>query len=176
MDITPYAERLRADLAQTATAGDEQVRAAAERLATALDPALRLALMEVLSEAAAEITSAMRAGGVEARLRGRDIEFAVLEAAPAAPSATAPDREDDDTDEGTLARITLRLPEAVKNRAEELAAKGGQSLNTWIVQALRRATRNGAVEVDIDLSSIPFRDHDFPFGRHGSPRRMSGWV
>ena len=29
MDITPYVDRLRADLAQTAAAGDEQVRTAA---------------------------------------------------------------------------------------------------------------------------------------------------
>ena len=63
MDITPYVDRLRADLAQTAAAGDEQVRTAAERLALALDPAMRLTLMEVLSEASAEITAGMRNGG-----------------------------------------------------------------------------------------------------------------
>jgi len=176
MDVTPYADRLRADLAQTAAAGDEHVQAAAERLASALDPALRLTLMEVLSEAAAEITSAMRTGGVEARLRGRAIEFAVLEPAAPVAGAAAPEAEDADTDEGVLARLTLRLPESVKNRAEELAAKGGQSLNTWVVQALRRATREGAVNVDIDLSSIPLFDQDFPFGTKGGPRRMSGWV
>lgn len=175
MDITPYAERLRADLAQTAAAGDEHVQAAAERLASALDPALRLALMEVLSEAAAEITSAMRSGGVEARLHGRAVDFAVVEPAlPAAPPP--PETEDADTDEGVLARLTLRLPESVKNRAEELAAKGGQSLNTWVVQALRRATRESAINVDIDLASIPLFDQDFPFGTKGAPRRMSGWV
>jgi hypothetical protein len=175
MDIAPYADRLRADLVQTAAAGDDHVRAAAERLASALDPALRLALMEVLSEAAAEITSAMRTGSVEARLHGRAIDFAVVAPAPA-PAPAAAEADDAEEDEGVLARLTLRLPESVKNRAEELAAKSGQSLNTWVVQALRRATREGAVDVDIDLSSIPLFGQDFPFGRKGGPRRMSGWV
>jgi predicted HicB family RNase H-like nuclease len=36
--------------------------------------------------------------------------------------------------------VTVRLPEAVKRRAENLAQAAGQSLNTWIIHALRRAT------------------------------------
>ena len=43
-------------------------------------------------------------------------------------------------DEGDTSRITLRLPEPLKGRAEELAAQRGQSLNTWIVNAVRAAT------------------------------------
>lgn len=173
MDLAPYVDRFRTDLAHTAAAGDADLRAAAERLLTALDPALRLSLMEVLSEAAAEITSAMPAGGVEARLHGREIDFVLSAPAPVAPTNPP---EGEDGDEGELARLTVRVPETIKARAEELAAKGGQSLNTWIVAALRRATRDSAVEPDLDLSSVPFGALDFPFGKHGGPRRMSGWV
>jgi hypothetical protein len=176
MDITPFAERLRADLAQTAAAGDDVVRAAAERLTGAVDPALRLTLMEALSEAAAEITSAMRGGSVEVRLSGRDVEFVVSEASGHPEPATSTPVEEEPDDEGALARITLRIPESIKSRAEELAAKGGSSLNTWIVNVLRQATREHAVNIDIDLSSIPFLDQDFPFGKKGGPRRMTGWV
>ena len=183
MDITPYVERLRHDLAQAAAAGDEQVRDAAERLGLALDPSLRLALMEALSQAAAEITTEMRAGSVDVRLAGRDLEFVVEHAEPAtpaqAPAPQAPLAEDDEED-GATARITLRLPESVKARAEELAAKTGSSLNTWIVNVLRTATRDGAINIDIDLSSIPFLEGGDPFGpgrggRRGT-RRMTGWV
>jgi len=118
----------------------------------------------------------MRGGSVEARLSGRDVEFVVSEpAVHPEPAATAP-VDDDTDDEGTLARITLRIPESIKTRAEELAAKGGSSLNTWIVNVLRQATREHAVNIDIDLSSIPFLDQDFPFGKKGGPRRMTGWV
>lgn len=177
MDITTYAERLRTDLARTAAGGSDEIRAAAERLSDSLEPALRLSLMEVLSEAAAEITSSMRSGSVETRLHGRDIEFVVEEAAPATPPAAAPPTDEDD-DEGNLARITLRLPESIKTRAEELAGRHGHSLNTWIVNVLRTATRENGLNIDIDLSSIPFLDKNagFPFGKSGGPRRMSGWV
>ena len=78
MDITPYVESLRHDLAAAAEAGGPEAKAAAERLALALDPAVRLALMDALSQAAAEITSrAPRrlrrrpAPGPRAAVRGR---------------------------------------------------------------------------------------------------------
>jgi hypothetical protein len=183
MDITPYVERLRHDLGQAAAAGDQEVRDAADRLTLALDPSIRLALMEALSQAASEITTEMRAGSVEVRLTGRDLEFVVEEAPVAEPSsaaAAAPPGLDEEADDGATARITLRLPESVKAKAEELAGKTGSSLNTWIVNVLRSATREGAINIDIDLSSIPFLEGNDPFGPgrggHRNNRRMSGWV
>ena len=182
MDITPYVERLRHDLAQAAAAGDQQIREAADRLTLALDPSVRLALMEALSQAAAEITTEMRAGSVDERLAGRDLEFVVEHPAPGGPAAAAPPAAagDDEDDDGAVARITLRLPESLKTRAEELAAKTGSSLNTWIVNVLRQATREGAINIDIDLSSIPFlegADHFGPGrGERRGTRRMTGWI
>ena len=173
MDINPYVERLREHLAASAAAGDEQIRTAADRLTHALDPSMRLALMEALSQAAAEITSEMRAGSVDVRLNGRDLEFVVDEAVPEqqpSPEAVLP--EEDENDAAT-ARITLRLPENVKARAEEFASRSGSSLNTWIVNVLRGATREGAINIDIDLSSLPFGP-DGSGGRRN--KRMTGWV
>lgn len=175
MDVSPFVDRLRDDLAQAAAAGDHGVQAAAERLLTALDPALRLSLMEVLSEATAEITSCMRAGSVEARLRGREIDFVLDNGSSAVPVARhEPDGPDDD--EGDLARLTVRIPEAIKARAEELAAKSGQSLNAWVVGALRRATRDDGGDIDLDLPGPSVGGRDFPPTQHGGPRRMSGWI
>lgn len=181
MDITPYVERLRHDLAQAAASSNDQTRDAAERLTLALDPAMRLTLMEALSQATAEITTEMRNGAVEVRLNGRDLEFVVEHPTPTAAANPAPPPAapgvDEDEAEGATARITLRLPENVKARAEELAAKGGHSLNTWIVGVLRNATRENAVSIDIDLSSLPFMDENNPFGRkQRGNRRMTGWV
>ena len=183
MDITPYVERLRHDLTQAAAAGDDHIRDAAERLALSLDPSMRLALMEALSQAAAEITTEMRAGSVDVRLTGRELEFVVEHPTPTAqtPPPSAQAQGDEEEDDGATARITLRLPESVKTKAEELAAKTGSSLNTWIVNVLRSATRDGAINIDIDLSSIPFLDggtDPFGPGRGGrrGPRRMTGWV
>ena len=184
MDITPYVESLRHDLAAAAEAGGPEAKQAAERLALALDPAVRLALMDALSQAAAEITAELPTGSIDVRLRGREPEFVVdvptmPMAAPTAPvPPTPPSPEDaEDAEDGAQARITLRIPESVKYKAEELAAKGGHSLNSWIVNVVRAATRERAVNVDIDLSSIPFLDGPgFPSGRGRGSKRMTGWV
>ena len=96
-------------------------------------------------------------------------------AAPQPPAPPAPPSFEDDED-GGLARITLRIPESVKTKAEEMAAKSGQSLNTWLVNVVRTATREGAINVDIDLSSIPFFGNDPFSGKNRGNRRMTGWV
>lgn len=177
MDITPYVEGLRRDLVAAAEAAGPEAREVTERLSFALDPAARLALMEAVSQAAAEITAEMPAGGVDVRLDGRELAFVVHSApAPAAEQAAPPPPAEEAEDDGNVARITLRIPESVKARAEELAARSGHSLNTWLVNVVRGATRDGAINVDIDLSSIPFLGGNDPFtGKHGS-RRMTGWV
>ena len=179
MDITPYIESLRRDLVAAAEAAGPETRAAAERLTFALDPSARLALMEAVSQAAAEITAEMPAGGVDVRLNGRELDF-VVQAAPAAaptpPPPPAPPSAEETEEEGGIARITLRMPESVKAKAEELAARSGHSLNTWLVNIVRAATRDSAINVDIDLTSIPFFGTNDPFG--GKARghlRMNGW-
>lgn len=178
MDLTPYVDGLRRDLLAAAESAGPETRAAAERLTYALEPATRLALMEALSQAAAEITAEMPLGGVDVRLSGRDLDF-VVEAAPGPPAAPAPPAAAPPTADGaeddTLARITLRLPESVKGRAEELAARSGHSLNTWLVTVLRAATAEQAVHVDVDLTSIPFPGLDAAAGARAR-RRMTGWL
>ncbi|MBD8868199.1 pilus assembly protein HicB [Nocardioides donggukensis] len=178
MDITPYVESLRRDLVAAAEAGGDDIRSAADRLVAALEPAARLALMEAVSQAASEITAEMPAGSVDVRLNGRELGFVLDLPAPAPPPPPNPAPAAEETEEdGAIARITLRLPESVKSRAEELAARSGHSLNTWLVNVVRGATTaDQSINVDIDLSSIPFLGGD-PFGRGGRRgNRMTGWV
>jgi hypothetical protein len=191
MDITPYVEGLRHDLTVAAQAGGDDARAVAERLLLALDPAVRLTVMDALSQAAAEITSELPAGSVDVRLKGREPEFdvdvptmpqqaATGPATPAPPTPPGPEQppEPDEVEEDdSVARITLRIPESVKYKAEELAAKSGHSLNGWLVNVIRSATRErAAVNVDVDLSSIPFLEGFGPSRSTRSGKRMSGWV
>ena len=77
MDITPLIETLRQDLTRSAEVGDETVRSAAERLLLALDPALRLTLMDALSQAAAEIGALVPGVTIDVRLNGREPVFVV---------------------------------------------------------------------------------------------------
>jgi hypothetical protein len=178
MDITPYVDSLRRDLTAAVEGASEEVRQAAERLGFALDPATRLALMEAISQAAAEITAELPDGGVDVRLDGRELDFVVHSAAqaPSAPAPPAPPAPPEETDEGGLARVTLRIPESVKTRAEEKAARAGDSLNTWLVKVVRAATSDSAVTVDVDLSSIPFLEGFDPFNKQQGKRRMTGWL
>jgi HicB family len=182
MDITSYVEGLRRDLAGAAQAGGPEVADAAERLALALEPAFRMVLLEALSHATAEITASLEGGAVDVRLKGREPQFVVTpapstgaEPAPESPDPSATEDEDD-TDEGPAARITLRLPESLKQRAEEAAGKRGQSLNTWLVNAVRAASREHAINIDLDLSSIPFGPGAPCRNRRGPGQQISGWV
>jgi len=185
MDITPYVDSLRRDLMAAAETGDEDVKRAAERLGFALDAAARLALMEIVSQAAAEITAELPSGGVDVRLNGRELDFVVHTPAPMGPptppTPPAPPAGAGDLDEdleGSLSRITLRIPESVKTRAEERAGRAGQSLNTWLVNVVRAATNDSAINVDIDLSSLSFLENFDPFAGKRKPgnRRMTGWI
>ena len=180
MDITPYIDNLRRDLVTAADAGSAEVKDAAERLAMALGPSARLALMEVLSDAAAEITAELPSGAVDVRLNGRDLDFVVtvdqaIPAPPAPPLPPGAPGADEVEDDGNLARITLRIPEPVKARAEEYAAAHGQSLNTWLVNLVRGATSGQIVNFNVDLSSIPMIGDPFSKGKRPG-KRMTGWI
>src|SRR5579862_5356502 len=102
MDISPFVESLRQDLVRAAEAGGPETRGAAERLVLALEPAVRLTVMEALSQAAAEISAEAGGLAVEVRLRGRDPVFVVTgEPLAAPPRAGASDEPPEfDTDEG----------------------------------------------------------------------------
>lgn len=170
MDITPHVEALRQDLARAAEVGGIEVEVAAERLLAALEPAVRLALMDLLSQAAAEISEQLPGVAIDVRLKGREPAFVVAGAPqpePAHEAAPPPEEpQDTDADDG-VARITLRLPEALKTRAEALAASRGQSLNTWLVTAARAAAGQDG----------PRNQHSQRSGGYGlSGKRITGWA
>jgi HicB-like protein involved in pilus formation len=135
MDIAGHIEALRADLTASAGLGDETTIRIAGQLSRALDPALRLRLLDILAEAALEVNGQISHGQIEVRLSGNDIGFAYVETAHEAEPAA---------DDEQAARITLRLPESLKTRAESAAAAEGVSLNTWLVRATARGLDRGA--------------------------------
>lgn len=131
MQIDGYVQALREDLARVAALGDESTARSAELLSVALESAVGRRLLEALSEAALELNSQLEGGRVEVRFAGGDPELVYVRDEESGPSEPA--------DEAFTARITLRLPESLKNRLEGAAALGGVSVNTWLVQALARA-------------------------------------
>src|SRR4028119_1174366 len=88
MDLTPFVEQLRRELALAAAAGGEEARALAERLTAPLESSVRLALLSALSAAAEELTGQLAPGSVDVRLRGGDSGVGV----PPTPRAGPPPR------------------------------------------------------------------------------------
>ena len=137
MDLSPYVDALRGDLEATAAAGTDETQATARLLTGALDSALRLCLVDALSAMAAEVTAAGDVE-VEIRMHGREPQVVVT---AARPTDTAPAPADDPFDDGGTARLTVRLPESLKERAESQAAQDGLSVNAWVVRAVNAALR-----------------------------------
>jgi len=138
MDLTPYIASLREDLATAASAGDENTRRTAEVLAAALEPAARLAIMNALSDLAAEVTAALDDHVVDVRLSGRDVQVVVT--GTAAPHDDPRGENLPPVDEtGDMSRMTLRLFEQLKSKAEQAAQAQGVSLNTFVQQAVQGA-------------------------------------
>ncbi|MFD3840225.1 hypothetical protein ACFWWC_28830 [Streptomyces sp. NPDC058642] len=149
MDLTPYVDSLRRELAVAAEAGGDEARELAERLTAPLESATRLTMLNVLSAAMDEITRDLAPGSVDVRLRGLDPDFVVTPpptyaGAPVEPAAPSePLRTPADGDEGGTARINLRLPAHLKTRAEEAASREGLSVNAWLVRAVSAAVDGG---------------------------------
>lgn len=131
MQLERFIDALEAELASLAAIGDEESRAAAERLTRGLRSAAGLRLLDLLSEAALELSAQLPSGHVEVRLAGQEPSL-VFVAEPDAETAPA-------GDEGLGARITLRLPDQLKATIEAAAAREGVSVNTWLVRALSRS-------------------------------------
>src|SRR5919204_513647 len=149
MDLTPYVENLRRELAVAADAGGEDARALAERLTAPLASAIRLTLLDALSEAADEITRELAPGSVELRLRASEPGF-VVTPAPADEPLEAPAEEPPaapEGDEGATARINLRLPEQprVEYANGRLLVKAPK-LRSWLPR-----TSGASIDVTIEL-------------------------
>jgi len=130
MHVAAYVEALQQDLANVAGIGDEAVAEAARRIAAALEPSLRLRLMDAVGEAAAELTNQLPDGHVEVRVSAGEPEL-VYVPDPGAPAPTSL--------EDLSARITLRLPETLKTIVDAAAQEAGVSANTWLLQQITRS-------------------------------------
>jgi hypothetical protein len=171
MELTTYLDQLHSALMNAAAAGGDDAHKIAERLIAPLESAARLALLEALAAATAEITREIAPGSVDVRLRGRDPEFVVtlpstFDQDEAAGFATEPQTSPPasaDADDGAAARVTLRLPEQLKTRIDDAANQAGLSTNSWLIRTIA-----AALEDD--------RSERHPGRRGSGGQRYTGWV
>lgn len=165
MDLSEYAEALRRELTSITRFASEDISRAAEMLSETLDSSVRLALLDVLSAAADEITASLDGATIDVRLTGTEPEFVVNVARQ--PDETPADAADG-TDEAGSARVTLRISEGLKSKVEAAAAAAGLSVNAWLVRAISRA---------LEPSGRPRPRQPFtPSGRPGQGKRYTGFA
>jgi len=135
MNISIVIDSLKEDLSDVAELGDERAAGVARRLSEMLGSSLRLRILDVLSQAALELSGKLPSGHVEVRLAGQDPEFVYVE-----------DERSDDGGAGEelSARITLRIPDRLKESVEQAATREGISVNTWLVRTIARSVERGA--------------------------------
>jgi hypothetical protein len=138
MNLTIVLDGLQQDLQRLSELGDERSAQIAQRLGEALGSNLRLKLLDLLSQAAVELSSKLPSGHVEVRLAGQEPELVFVDA-PGESAGMA--------GEELSARISLRLPESLKTAVEKSADREGISTNAWLVRAIARATESRPVHV-----------------------------
>jgi hypothetical protein len=131
VQLDTHIQAIQQDLAVTGSLGDEAAADAARRVSEALATSLHLHLLDLLGEAALEVSGQLEAGRVEVRLAGRDPELVVV-------TDQAPAAEPTGLGEEHSERITLRLPESLKSGVEAAALREGISTNAWLVRSIAR--------------------------------------
>ena len=132
MKMSLVVEGLRSDVIAVAELGDDHVAEVAERIAVVLGRSAPARILEVLSDAATELSAELPEGRVQVQVAGDDVHLTYV------GDTHVPSGEGESAD--LVARISLRLTEGLKARVEEGAARDGVSVNTFITRALDRAT------------------------------------
>ena len=136
MHVDPILNSVRAALNnQLALGGDDPVvENVASMLIEALAPTLRQAAIDIAQQAAVEIGAQLNGQAVDVVLVDDDVELRVVDAAGGTARPT-------DDGEDLAARITLRLPPSLKQLIEEIASGDGESVNSFVIDALNRRAK-----------------------------------
>jgi len=153
MQLTQATFRLEAAVEAQLRMGAAELVSVGAELLEVLRPAVRQAMMDVVEMAAQEVNGQLVGHRVDIRLVDGDPELVVSpdeSRIPPPPSPPGPGATSD-----TEARITLRLPGYLKDLIAEAADGAGDSVNTFVIDALRsrayeRAPGN-SVKRTIDL-------------------------
>jgi hypothetical protein len=145
MDVRPYVEQVQEQLVTAAALGDDAAQQVAKVLAAAAEPAVRLAILGAVTAAADDVTVALldspTAPVVGVHLDGDEVRVDVRSTEPVSHT---PETPVDLPDEDATARVSFRLPEALKDQIDTAARRDGVSVNTWLLRAASRALNGDA--------------------------------
>src|SRR5215218_8041254 len=152
MEMANFVDGLRNDLEAIAAVGDDPTADAARRLSMAIRASAGLRLLDALSEAALEVSGQLPFGHIEVRLSGQDAELVYV--AEQEAEAAAPAGDD------ASARITLRLPEALKTSVEEAAGGVGAADRKPPDRIRSELSAMTAAAAQPYLAQTPVTDHE----------------
>jgi Protein of unknown function (DUF1778) len=133
MQLTQTAHVMEAAVQAQLRVADPELAALGSELLEVLRPAIRLTLMEVVEMAAQEVNGQLAGQRVEIQLVDGEPELTVRPDQSTIPPPPPPSGEPIDAE----ARITLRLPGYLKDLIAEAAEGAGDSVNAFVVDALR---------------------------------------
>jgi hypothetical protein len=177
MQLQHHLAQVSEQLAAAAALGDDRTQEIAGALAAASTSAVRLALLQAVSEAADEITAALLdypgSPAVGVHVDGEQINLDVR-ATHTPDEPEAPRRDDGEAS----ARISLRLSEALKAEIDAAADAEGISVNTWLVRAATSALDPGPFAGFASAFGANFPGPG-PVGRARQRRdnqHITGWI
>jgi hypothetical protein len=135
MQLTQAAFRLETAVEAQLRLGDPELASLGAELLEVLRPAIKQTLMDVVEMAAQEVNGQLVGHRVDIRLVEGDPELVVGTDDSRIPPPPPPFAPGDTTD--TEARITLRLPGYLKEVIAEAAEVAGDSVNSFVIDALR---------------------------------------
>jgi uncharacterized protein (DUF1778 family) len=174
MQLHHHVAQVSDHLATAAALGDERTKEIAAALGAAATPAVRLALLRAVTEAADEITAALLdypgSPAVTVHLDGDtdgdEIGLDVHPTQAGEEPADAGRREDGEP----TARISLRLTDALKAEIDAAAEREGVSVNTWLVRVAGTAVRGTGAGFSSPSGG------GFGAGRNTNSQRITGWI
>lgn len=127
--------------------GDPAVEAAARAVLGAIELSMKQIALDFAQQAAEEVGAQLPEHEIEVVLSDGEPTLRVRASESGGSEVASGDYE---------ARLTLRLPEVLKELVEENAGQSGDSVNTWVVKALsskakKRPDRGGRITESFEL-------------------------
>jgi hypothetical protein len=127
--------------------GDPAVETAARAILGSIEPAMKQIALDLAQQAAHE---------VDAQLNDYEVEVVMVDGEPSLRVRSLEGEITDVASGEYEARLTLRLPEMLKELVEENAGEAGDSVNSWVVKTLsskarKRTERGGKVTGSFEL-------------------------
>jgi hypothetical protein len=138
MQLTQAAFRLETAVEAQLRLGDSELASLGADFLEVLRPAVKQMMMEVVEMAAQEVNGQLVGHRVDIRLVDSDPELVVTpDDSRIPPPPPPPLAEGLDEAVDALERITLRLPGYLKDLVAQAADEAGDSINSFVVDALR---------------------------------------